>query len=482
MSWILGRDNVVFSIVGALTCLLLEVSTGAFAQQQSSPNQPPAYKPLRYEEDYSYLKDPSRRTDFWDPVKYIPLGSRAGWYLSLGGELRVRYEFFHNEEAGGQPADGQGNNNYALQRYLLHGDLHLGPRLRFFLQFMSGLENGRIGGPHPDIDRDTFDLNQSFMDVVLPFGEKATSTLRVGRQELLYGSGRLIDVREAPNLRRSFDAARLLLQVGGWAVDGFWSKPVRKRVEEFDDDSDPQRSLWGFYAVHPLPILPDGHSDLYYLGYKNRKATFDQGVAHERRHSLGIRLWGRPLPWDYDFELISQFGRFRSDDIQAWAVASATHYTFDSLPLRPRLGLRADITSGDRNPNSANLQTFNPLFPTGAYYNLADTTGPQNLIHVHPVLDLHFGEQLTITTDWGFFWRQSLKDGVYRLSGSLLRTGQLSRERYVGSAPALTIAWTPTRHVTVVASYVRFFAGQFFKETPPGKDLDYFTTWIAYKF
>jgi hypothetical protein len=101
---------------------------------------------------------------------------------------------------------------------------------------------------------------------------------------------------------------------------------------------------------------------------------------------------------------------------------------------------------------------------------------------MHPVVDLHFGNTVIVTADWGFFWRQSLDDGVYRLSGSLLRTGQLSRARYVGSTPALTVTWTPTRHVTVLASYVHFFAGPFFQETPPGKDIDYFTRWFAYKF
>jgi hypothetical protein len=55
--------------------------------------------------------------------------------------------------------------------------------------------------------------------------------------------------------------------------------------------------------------------------------------------------------------------------------------------------------------------------------------------------------------------------------------------RYVlGSTPLLTITWTVTRHVTVVASYVHFFARALFKETPSGKDIDYFTTWITYKF
>jgi Alginate export len=446
------------------------------------PAERPPFSLLRYDESYTFLQDPKCRTEFWDPIKYIPLGNLEGWYLSLGGELRLRYEFFHNEDAGSAPSNSKGNNMWALQRYLLNGDLHLGANLRFFVQLISGLENGRIGGPRPQIDRDIFDVLQAFMDVVLPIGEPDALTARLGRQQLRYGSGRLIDLREPPNLPRSFDAARLLLRADQWSVDGFWSKPVLNETGVLDDHSDPQRSLWGVYAVHPLAVIPDGHTDLYYLGYENRRAQFDQGSGYELRHTVGTRLWGRPWPWEYDIELISQFGKFGSGTIQAWGIASATHYNLPNLPLRPRLGLRADITSGDRNPRSANLQTFNPLFPTAAYYNLQDPSGPQNLIHVHPLLDLYFGNNVTATADWGFFWRKSLDDGVYRLSGSLLRTGQLSRARYVGSTPALTLTWKPTRHITVLASYVHFFAGPFFKETPPGKDVDYFTTWITYKF
>ena len=75
-------------------------SDGQSDEKSKDEPTPPAYKLLRYEEDYSYLKDPSRRTDFWDPIKYIPLWGRDDWYLSLGGEVRERYEFYHNQDAG----------------------------------------------------------------------------------------------------------------------------------------------------------------------------------------------------------------------------------------------------------------------------------------------------------------------------------------------------------------------------------------------
>ena len=35
---------------------------------------PPAFRPLRFQEDYSYLADPAKRVDPFDAVKYLPLG------------------------------------------------------------------------------------------------------------------------------------------------------------------------------------------------------------------------------------------------------------------------------------------------------------------------------------------------------------------------------------------------------------------------
>jgi hypothetical protein len=62
------------------------LATTGHAQPKEAPDPPP-FQPLRYDEDYSYLQDPARRRGF-DRIKYVPLGSASGRYLSLGGELR----------------------------------------------------------------------------------------------------------------------------------------------------------------------------------------------------------------------------------------------------------------------------------------------------------------------------------------------------------------------------------------------------------
>src|SRR5687768_866569 len=102
-------------------CCLLVLGSNSLASAQPSPKQdaPPPYKLFRFDEDYSYLRDPARRTDVWDPIKYISLGPSPAWYLSFGGELRERFEFYSHPNLGLQ---GQGPNGYLLHRLLLHAD------------------------------------------------------------------------------------------------------------------------------------------------------------------------------------------------------------------------------------------------------------------------------------------------------------------------------------------------------------------------
>src|SRR3954471_17471816 len=118
-------------------------------------------------------------------------------------------------------------DGYLLQRYLLHADLHLGPSVRVFGQLQSSVESWRKGGPRP-IDEDRLDAHQLFVDVRLPLDLEGRDelTLRVGRQEMVYGSARLITLREFTNIRRAFDAVRVLSHIGEWRADAFFARPV----------------------------------------------------------------------------------------------------------------------------------------------------------------------------------------------------------------------------------------------------------------
>jgi len=427
------------------------------------------------------MRDRSQRTDYLDPIKYIPLGNREDWYLTLGGEARPYYEWFKNEDWGEAPEDLSG---FLLQRYMVHADFHLGKRVRIFGQLKSGIESGRTGGPRPP-DEDKLDVHQAFADVTLQSQKSRSIVLRFGRQEMSFGSQRLISTREGPNVRESFDGVRLLLKESKWKIDAFITKPVKTNRGFFDDSPEHTVTFWGVCAVRPLSLLPfTGSVDLYYLGFDKKRARFDQGVGREIRHSFGTRIWNSSEAFDYNFEMVYQLGSFHSvkeGDIRAWTVASDIGYKF-RLPLKPRLGFKANATSGDKDPNDLNLQTFNPLFPKGNYFGQLTPVGPLNHRDLHPDLQLTLLKNVSLTADWVFYWRQNTHDAVYGVPGNIQRTGQISRARFVGHQPGIEVTIQGDRHTTFSFDIAKFMAGPFLRQTPPGENTTYFAAWVTYKF
>lgn len=451
---------------------------------QEEPVSPArALYPLpRYDEDWRYLADPSQRNDLWDRLKFIPLAQDDTVFLSLGGEVRETYERFHNPNFGLAPQDLDG---YSLQRYLIHADFHGGERFRFFGELASSLEYGRTGGPRPVIDRDQLDIHQGFLDVLVtrPAGDSSL-TLRVGRQELAFGSGRLVALREGPNVPLSFDGMRATLRLPGWQIDAFATRPVQTNPGFFDDSPTHDFAFWGTYLTHPLsPVKGKPTLDVYYLGLDRKHAVFNQGAGHERRHTLGARLWGQRGPWSYDAEAMYQFGRFGSGTIDAWRLVADNAYTFPSVHWRPRVGFTADIASGDGNPGTQNLQTFNSLFPSGIYSGRALLLGPYNAIRLEPSVGLLFFEHLTLSAGWGFYWRESSGDGLYGIPGNLLVPGNGVKSRYEGGRPTAELDWQLTRHLSVHVNYIYVFNARFEEQSAHATpNLSYISPWVTYRF
>ncbi|MGH2359105.1 MAG: alginate export family protein, partial [bacterium] len=189
------------------------IAPGPIAAQEP---ERPAYRKLRYEEDWSVLRDPARRTEPLDRLKYIPLTTDGWAWLSLGGEIRERYEYQQNPVWGQDPQDELG---VLLQRYALHTDLHLGPYLRVFLELLSALEDGRAGGASA-VDENQLAVQQAFIDLSFDVVRDTHATVRFGRQEVNLGSGRLVDIRAGPNVPRSFNGGRVFAMFpNDWRVD-----------------------------------------------------------------------------------------------------------------------------------------------------------------------------------------------------------------------------------------------------------------------
>jgi hypothetical protein len=470
-------------LAGIVTGMYIGHGGALLAQGQAPPSPPIARYPLpRYEEDWRHLQGEDRREDVWDPVKFIPLTADGGDFLSLGGEARETYERFHNPDFGLAPASPDG---YLLERYLLHADAHWGSRVRVWAELISALEHGRVGGPRPVIDKDPLDLHQAFVDIAL--SPTSTAQLQVtgrfGRQEIALGSGRMYALREGPNVPLSFDGVRLSARTGTWRFDGWAARPVANKSGVFDNTSQAGFGVWGVYATHHAGPAPTGiGAEAYYLGLERRAARFDQGIADEMRHTAGARLW-RQGAWGYDCEGMFQFGRFGSGDIRAWRMVAEGSYVKGAAAWKPRFDLVADIASGDKDRADPNLETFNALFQSGTYSGRAQLLGPSNAIRFEPSVTLTLSPSVSLAAGWGFFWRQSIHDGLYGISGQLIVPSHGAPGRYEGSRPIAQIDWQITRHLSAHLNYIYVFNGAFEEASVHGTtSLGFVSPWITYRF
>ena len=410
------------------------------------------FKLMRQDENYSSLKGTTS-------LKHIPLNDDQSSYLSFGGEIRERYEYYSNYLWGRPLNRGDG---YFLHRIMAHSDFHL-ENCRFFVQLKSNTVSGKDFPPRP-IDKDELDLHQAFFEY---------HGIRLGRQELNYGSGRIVSVREGPNVRQSFDAIKYSLKEENYKLDAFVSRPVESNPDVFDDSTDNHRALYGIYSTLFSKL------DLYYLGYFAEGAKYERGTGDEHRHSFGTRFFSSGKNFDYDYEALYQLGKFAEKNISAWTIATNTGYTFSELPLLPRIGFKADIASGDRKKGNG-FNTFNPLFPKGAYFNEEAILGPANRSDIHPTLDLKITEKLTVRADWDFIWRNSLNDGLYNISMSKIQS-ENSPSRQIGSQLAFSTDYQISKNLYWFAQYVHFYAGNYLKDVSPGEDINYLTSWLTFK-
>lgn len=433
--------------------LALALALAGMPCHGSAQGPAPAYSFLRYNEDYRYLQDPARRSDPWDPIKFIPIGP-PGAYLSLGGEIRERFENYSAPNFGvpGPAADG-----YLLHRILLHADLHAGDYVRGFVQLGNHFAFGKDIATPPYEDRQ--DVQQAFVDIRLPTADRPVPAselpvLRVGRQEMAFGSQRLISVRDAPNVRRAFDGARLGGKLGDLRLDAFATRPVLLKAGNFDDQPNHAQGFWGLYSTFPKTFIENSGVDLYYLGFENSRALYSVGTGVERRHSVGGRVFGSHGRWDWDWEALAQFGSFGQQNLLAWGFSTDTGYAFKMADWDARAGLKATVGSGDRDPRDGKLGTYGGLFPKLAYFNQAGLLGASNVIDLQPSLTLKPTASLRFTLSWDFIWRQTANDAVYTAVAFPIAGTAGKQGRYTGSQLAFDVFWQMDRHIVINAGLV----------------------------
>jgi hypothetical protein len=446
------------------------------AAQTTDASRAPTLTIERYDEDWAVLADPEKRTGHWtEAAKYIPLGDDDAAYLTTGVEARSRYEGYRNTNWGSSPDQG-----YVWHRLMPYADLHVG-KVRLFAQPILSTISG-TDAPKRPVDTTGIDITQAFGEVEIDVAKDTTLKVAAGRRLLSLGAGRFIDTRYGPGVPLPFDGVQATIGRGQAQVTLLYVRPVSTMPGNFNDRTESESSAWGSYATRWFGRGRAQGIDLYYLGYRDRHAVFDQGVGREVAHTIGTRLFGDTGRWYWNVEGVLQRGSFAGMPVRAWGAGGEIGRRFPALPLKPELALLSDVISGDRNPNDRVLGTLNPMFPRGKYFGALTPVGPRNLIHLRPSATVHPAANVALSLTGVAYWRESTRDGIYNIPGFLVRSGRDASARFIGKQLELAIAWQATRELNLSTQLSTFAPGAFIRETGPAKAIRMLGAAANYRF
>ena len=461
-----GGGRLIVALALALAALSIDAHAG----------QGQTYLPDPSDEDWSFLKDTAKR-DFWDPLKYVPLG-REDWFMTVSGQVRYRAEGFRIRRT---PVRRGVVDNYLLQRYLFGTDLRFGARARFFAEVQSGIINGRLQSPRPT-DYNSIDLHQAFGEWRHETGQGRRLTAKVGRHELTIGSTRLISASPGLNVKRSFDGATISYRTPAWTIAGAGARLVALKSGAFDDRSDTGQVFWGVAGGRRDSRFQRGEIGGYYLGVDRDRSLYAQGIGAERRHTIGAKWTGTGERLSLNYDVLFQWGRFAGVPVRAWGFATETSYTMMSTGWRPRVALRVDIASGDAGAGDTRLQSFNPLFPGNSYSGAVGLLGPTNLSDLTPAITVVPYQSITLGFEAPSYWRTSRGDGVYGTDLRLLFPPAAGSGRYVGTNPGALVIWQPTAHWQIQTVFTRFLPGPFLDQTFVASGFGFYSGSVVYRF
>ena len=331
-------------------------------------------------------------------------------------------------------------------------------------------------------------MHQAFIEFKTDIGDADNVSFRFGRQELAFGATRLVGIREGPNIRRTFDAARAIFISGSVNLQGFYGKEVRPLFYVFDNDfslfnsdaTNPQ--LWGVYSQFKIKGDP-GKNELYYLGFKSKFSEFSDVAGEEKRHTLGLRRFGKlGVRFSYNTELMYQFGDLDNATISAFSFETDWHYQLINTTWKPSIGLKLDWSSGDKNTGDTKVNTFNPMFVNPSYFGLAGNVTPINLVSLHPSVQLFPTEKLKLNLEWAAFWRASENDGFYSPPRFLVRPSDGIADKHIGSQLALKTQYELCSHWSVDFEMSYFIAGDFLKASGNSENIFHIAPTVSYKF
>jgi Alginate export len=420
--------------------------------------------------------------------------------LTIGGEIRERYEFRNNADFTNAISD---TLSFVGSRIRLHVGYAITPDIVFFAQ----LQDSRTFGSESSTasNEKNLDLHQGYLIVKNLAGPLM---LTLGRQEMVFGDSRLVGNFGWSNMGRSFDALRLTYAIDIIRVD-LWAAVTK--VAGSNTGADPALSpanreaqqLYGIYAVVKTGFLSIEPYVIYLRDTANANEVTSTGALvspitapaarGQNRVTVGLRVDGRAAgnAVDYTAEGAYQLGTMEARGttprtaISAYAVAVKVGYTAP-VAVKPRIGVEYDHASGDDNPTDHTFKTFENLFPTNhIHYGYMDYVGWRNMQDIRISFEIKPTTTSGMSVDGHFLWLADKADHWYAASGQIFRTTPAGNSQTALGQEIDLVAYAMIKErLRLEAGYSHFFPGDYVRTNFPlatdGSDFAYLQTGLNF--
>lgn len=429
-----------------------------------------------------------------EPLFTLPKDKMAGDFkYSVGGELRYRYMNERNRLRPGGP----GQSEYDLWRFTPYVKVDYNDFVGGYIQAIDASMFG-LDAPYTEtpIDVNRTDILQMYAELKL--GEIGDGKLkyRYGRQLLQYGGQRLLSPLAWGNTMRNFEGHKMVYSGSDWDVDAFVMQSVNGasgnvyQPKSFDR-ANMSRQISGVYSTYKG--IENNTYDFYYLYFDERNSS--ASLMDGRRHTIGTRIAGKqPIKegktlvgtWNWDVEGAWQFGQdnFGSSDyrdVQAGMIGALGGYTFEDVAWTPSIGSIFYWGSGDKDPTSGQINTFNTLYPLGhAYWGQIDNLSGQNLLDYGVQFGLKPHKKLNVVSQWHYFDQAQATDRIYNVAGAALPGSGSSN---LGNELDIVGTYTYSKSFNLQAGYFWFFYGDAINKGPLARsDAEQFYLQATYAF
>lgn len=392
--------------------------------------------------------------------------------ITWEGQLRYRYENrtlldYRLPGTFGRAATQTltDRGDVSVMRTRVGATLKLAPGVRGFFSLQDARTMGAEGSPGGSLAN--VDLFNAWVDMD-SLGRNPLH-LRLGRQVLQYGEGRVLAGADWGNAGRGYDGARLRWAPAKLQVDGFVAWINEGRLNGQD------RVLSGVDALWRPSKSAEAELYAFHRSFGDAGWTGETGAKGSLKDlTSGARTRVQRGQFELRAEGAVQSGERARDDVQSWfAVGRLTAELRNAW--KTRLFVERMHASGDEDPVDGTFGRFDPVYWGGHNFQGAlDVAAASNLDDLAGGFTAVPRKGWTLQGEYHVFtladehdvWTDDAGTTLRRNAAGLAGT-QLGRELDV------TARWDTRSKVSVLAGASRFWTGDYVRATGGGSDINW---------